>query len=118
MVLGWLTRLTIVLALVGVVGYDAIALGVAQLSTVDAANTAAAAAVDSYRQHPDVTAASAAAQTALPAGDEVVGGSFTVTPAGGVGLKVHKHVETLVVRYLPRVKMWAEVTVDGAATRP
>ncbi len=118
MVLGWLTRITLLLALVAVLGYDGIALGVAQMSVRDAANTAASAALDSYHQRGDDTSAYAAAEATLPADEQVVDGSLTLTSDGEVDLKVHKQVHTLVVKHLPHLKTWADVTVDGSATRP
>lgn len=118
MVIGWLTRVTVVLAVLGVLAYDGIAVAVAHVSTDDAANTAASAAVDSWRQRADLTSTYAAAQAALPAGDDLVGGSLSVAVDGSVTLRVHKDIDTLVLRHLPRSADLTEVTAAGSASRP
>jgi len=118
-VLGWLTRLAVVLAVVGVVGFDLISLGSSRFQAEDHAQSALRAASETYRGAKDLQAAyDAAAATALPHGDTVDPHTFTVSPDGRITLTLHRTAATLVVEKVAAVREWAQVTVTVTARPP
>lgn len=118
-VLGWLTRLTVVLAVLGVIGFDLVALGVGRLQAEDHAQAAARAAVRSFSQTQDVQSSyeAALAQVAEDAGPSAVvrPEGFTVAPDGAVTLTVEHTAATLLVEKIGPVRSWAtsRSTVTG-----
>jgi hypothetical protein len=117
-VIGWLTRVTIVLAVLGVLVFDGSALLVGRVSVADHADTAAQAAADSWRaQHSEPAALAAAEQSA--GNDEVVPDSLRIASDGATTLRLHRTVSTMVVRHLPqRLRQVASVTEPGDARPP
>jgi hypothetical protein len=116
-VMGWLTRLVVGLALVAVIGFDAVTVGMATVSTQDQANSAAVAARDAYAERHDVHAALLAAQSeARTANDAniVVPGSLVVARDGSVTLRLERPIHTMVARYLP-IDQFKTATSDGKA---
>src|SRR3954447_24409677 len=84
-VLGWLTRLTVVLGLIGVLAFDVISLTVTRLGVADDATAAAIAASRSYQETHSVDrayeAAMDSARSTNPA-DTIAAGSFNINPDG------------------------------------
>jgi Flp pilus assembly protein TadG len=116
-VVGWLTRVALVLTVLGVLLFDGSALLVGRVSTADAADAAAQAAADSWRTQHNYATALAAAQSA--AGDsDVVPNSLTVATDGATHLRVHHEVSTLVVRRLPHADRFVSVTAEGQGRPP
>src|SRR4051794_16893203 len=117
-VIGWLTRVTIVLALLGVLVFDSSALLVGRVSVADHADTAAQAAADSWHaQHSEAAALVAAEQSA--GSDKVVPDSLQIASDGATTLQLHRTVSTMVVRHLPqRLRQLASVTETGDARPP
>lgn len=116
-VLGWLTRLVVALAVVALLGFDAVQVGLANVQLQDQANDAATAARDAYAQHHDVTEALAAAQTSAHeanADDLVVKNSLSVQPDGAVSLQLTRPIHTAVAHYLP-VDGFKTVSAGGSA---
>lgn len=114
--MGWLMRLTVTLAVLGVLAFDGISLGVARLSAADDASVAARAASGVWSQTRDVQAAYDAAVTSAVQADpanSVPPSSFTAAPDGTVTLSVHRTARTLVVRHIGWVRDWAEVSRTG-----
>lgn len=110
-VLGWLTRLTAVVALFGLLAFDGIALVKTNFSTADHASTAARAAADAYRATRDPQAAYAAAQEAVPTGEVVDAKTFSIRPADGVvTLELKAEAVTLWMHYLGPLKRYTAVT--------
>ena len=66
-VLGWLTKLTVALAVVGLVGFDAVALGATRFQAEDHAQTAARVAVESWATDKNLQKAYDAALAAVAA---------------------------------------------------
>src|SRR4051812_18347249 len=64
-VLGWLTKLMVIMLLVGVVLFDFVAVGVSRMSAADDANTAAEAASSEWQHSHDVQLAYNAAVQAI-----------------------------------------------------
>lgn len=118
-VLGWLTRLTVVLAVLGVIGFDLVALGVGRLQAEDQAQAAARAAVRSWGETQDVQKAyeAALAQVAEDGGPSatVRPEGFTVAADGAVTLTVEHTAATLLVAKIGPARSWAtsRTTVTG-----
>jgi hypothetical protein len=116
-VVGWLTKVTVTLAILGVLLFDVSALLIGRVSVADHADTAAQAASDSWRQQHSYQAALLAAQVAADS-DDVVSDSLVISPDGSVRISLRRDVSTLVVRHIPRVKTFAVVTEIGNAHPP
>lgn len=114
MVVGWLTRVALTLAVVGVLLFDVSALLVARVSVADHADTAAQAAADSWHAQHSYPAALLAAQTSA-GDDEVVPNSLVISPAGAIRISLHRQVSTLVVAHLPHLDELDSVTGTGTA---
>jgi hypothetical protein len=116
-VVGWLTRVTVTLAVLGLFLFDVSALLVGRVAVADHADTAAQAAASSWRQQRNYPAALLAAQSAAGA-DEVVPNSLVITPDGGATVSLHRVVATLVVKHVPRLKKLESVTQSGTGRPP
>jgi len=116
-VLGWLTRLTVTLALLGLLAFDAISLGVGKMQAEDRAITAARAAVTAYQDGKDVQRAYDAAVATLedPAVDSIDPAGFTVTSDGVVTLTVRHTASTMLVEKVGPVRHWATSTGTTSA---
>lgn len=117
MVVGWLARIVVVLAVIAVIGYDVITTVQGQVTAKDQAGTAATAGYESYAAGHNVQAAYqaalAAAKAADPA-DTIKPGDFVVTQSGLVTLKLTRPVHTLVAHYLP-IPAAKSATASGSA---
>lgn len=110
-VLGWLTKLTVVLAVLGVLGFDAVALGVGRLQAEDRAQEAARAAVRTWKDTSDVQRAYEAALAEVDGvQDSIDPASFSVGPDGAVTLTVRHTSPTLVIEKVEPVRGWATST--------
>ena len=115
-VLGWLTKLTLTLAVLGLIGFDLVSLATARLAAEDHAQDAARAASSTYRDGRNLQAAyDAAAAEALQHGDTVEASTFTIAPDGAVTLTLHRTAATLLVEKIAPLRGWAdaEATVTG-----
>jgi hypothetical protein len=113
-ILGWLTRIVASIAIVAVLGFDALSIAVTHVSTKDDANTAAVAASAAWRSdHGDLTATLQAAQASVAGHNEtVVATSLYVDPDGTVHLKVQHVASTLLAKHVDAA--WANVVVEGS----
>jgi hypothetical protein len=109
-VLGWLTKLAATLAVVGVLGFDAVSLATAQFSAEDTAQQAARAAVETFGNTKDVQQAYDAAY-AVAAADGATVDAPTFAPAqdGSVTLTLRTTASTLLVEKVPPARGWADV---------
>lgn len=115
-VLGWLTRLVVVLAVLGVVGFDAVALGAGRLAAEDRAQGAARAAVRVLADSSNLQLAYEAALGEVdPVQDTIAPESFLPGTDGAVTLTVQHTSPTLVVEKVGPVRDWAttSATVTG-----
>jgi hypothetical protein len=104
-VVSWLTKIVVIAAIVGVVGFDAISVGVSRVGVVDDANAAVQAASLTWQSsHHNIVEAYQAAQQALPDGtdEQVDVKGFSISPDGTVQLTVHKTARTLLLRHIHR----------------
>lgn len=110
-VLGWLARLVASLALVGLVGFDAVSIGVTQFQAEDHGQTAVRAAVESYRADKDVQLSYDAALGAVAAdGDSIDVEGYAVGADGSVTLRLRRVAPTLLVERVPPLRDWTDVT--------
>lgn len=115
-VLGWLTRLVIVLSVLGVIGIDAIALASARVSAEDHAHTAARAAVQAVRDGKDLQRAyDAALGEVVGHGDTIDAPTFTAAPDGSVTLTLRRQASTVLVDRVGPLRGWTMIssTVTG-----
>jgi hypothetical protein len=111
MVLGWLARIAIVVAVVGVIGFDAIAIAQLHLRADDAASQAADQAATTWQATHDFTKTVRIAQTTAAEDDmTVTAKDVVVMPDGSVTVTVRGHVDTTVARYLPGAKNLVNAT--------
>jgi hypothetical protein len=116
-VLGWLTRVVVVLAIVAVLGFDGVEVGLSTVQLQDQANEAATAGRDAYAQHHDVAEALRAAADTAKQDDiqnVVVKGSFVVERDGSVSITLTRPIHTVVAHYLP-VTAFKTATSGGSA---
>jgi hypothetical protein len=110
-VLGWLTKVTVVLALAGLLLFDAITLGVGAMQVQDRAATAGRAAVQDYADRQDVQSAYDAAVLELAeygVTDTLDPEKFRIDPAdGSVTLTVERTSPTLVIEKIGPIRGWA-----------
>ena len=117
-VVGWLTRIVVVLAVVGVIAFDALSVAAGAVGTADDADTAALAARDTWEQTHDVQQAYNAAVESLSdkADDTVLANSFAIDDKGTVRLKVRRTVTTLVLHRIGPLRDLAVVVESGSAS--
>lgn len=114
-VVGWLTRITVVAAVVGLVAFDAISIGVSRLAVEDdGALAAREASTDLGRTHDVQAAYDAAVAAATEANplNEVPPRDFEVLPDGSVRLVVAREATTFVVHRIRWIADWADVSAQ------
>lgn len=113
-VLGWLTRLAVVLSLFGLLAFDGIAIAVARLTAADHATTAAVAAADSFHSTSSVQSAYDAALGSVVAdGDTIETASFQVSPDGAVRLTLHHAATTLLMDRIGYLRPYVDSRAEG-----
>ena len=115
-VLGWLTRLVLVIAVLGLIGFDGIALVKTNFAAADHAGSAAVAGAETYRQTKNVQQAYDAAVVAA-SGDTIDPKGFTVDPTTGkVHLTVTEDAVTLWLHKVGPLKKYIVVHASADAT--
>lgn len=110
-VLGWLTKVVATLAVLGLVGFDAVSLGAAQFQAEDRAQQAVRRATESYRASRDLQAAyNAALAETLGTGDTIAPAGFSASPDGAVTLTLRHESATLLVEKVPPLRKYTVVT--------
>lgn len=118
-ILGWLTKLTLVLSVLGLVAFDGISLVQARFQAADRAQQAAGAAARAYGSSPDVQKAYEAALLEVAAsGDTIAPTEFAIAPDGAVTVTVRRTAPTLVVEKVGPLRPYAEVASSATARRP
>jgi hypothetical protein len=118
-VLGWLTKLVGTLAVLGLIGFDAVSLAAAHFSAEDRAQTAARAASSAYTTPADLQKAYEAAHfSAAEQGDSIAPTDFTIGSDGRVTLTLQRTAPTLLLEKIAPLRHWAEVRTTVSATRP
>lgn len=112
-VLGWLTKLAVILGVLGIVGFDGISLVQARFQAADRATTAASAAADDFKTNHDLQKAYNAAFATLSGGDSIETNTFQVTTDGRVTLRLHHHATTLILQHISPLKHYADAVETG-----
>lgn len=115
-VMGWLTKVVVVLAVLGTISFDGFSLLHARFTVADTADDAAVAARDAYQGSKNVDLAFAAAQTtANEAGGSVPVKGMVIEPDGSVRVTVKQTAPTFMLRHVGKLKNTANVTGHGQA---
>ncbi len=118
MVLGWLTKLVVVVTVLGVLALDGFAWASARVGAEDSAEQAGRAAVSSWEQTKNLQSAyDAALAEVVDSGDTIDAKGFTAAPDGAVTLTLHREVSTLVLHRVPPLRHLTQLTAT-VATRP
>jgi len=117
-VLGWLTRIALILGVLGLVAFDGISLAQARFQASDRANTAASAAADDFKTNHDPQRAYNAALATVSDGDTIETTTFRVGTDGRVTLRLHHHATTLLVQHIGPLKHWADAVEPGEGQPP
>ncbi len=112
-VLGWLSKVVVVLGLLGLVGFDGISLMQSRFQAADRATTAAAAAADDYKTSHDVQHAYNAAFATLSGTDTIETSNFQVAQDGAVRLRLHHVANTLILRRIGPLKHFEDAVETG-----
>ena len=116
-VVGWLTRLVVLFAVLGVVAFDGFTLMVSNFGAADDAGVAASAAADSFKATNDVQAAYGAAVSAVAGkGDTIETKTFKIDQSGKVTLTVDRTPTTLWMHRISALKKWTLVHQSGDGT--
>lgn len=109
-VIGWLTKIVVVLGLAGLVLFDAISMGTTAVSLTDQGQHAAREASDVWQSTQSVQeaydAAVASAVDQNPA-NVVDPATFRIDPDNTVHLKVGRTATTIVLRHWDKTAAWA-----------
>jgi hypothetical protein len=118
-VMGWLVKIALVLTIVGIGGFDAVACASARLTTADDANTAASAAAADYQTSHNVQSALTAAQNTITNTSEtLVPTSLSIAPDGSATLTIKRKITTVVMYRIGPLKKYTDITVRGQAPPP
>jgi hypothetical protein len=116
-VIGWLTRIVVVMAIIGLVAFDAMAIAQGHVSASDEADEVAQDAHNTWSDTHDVDKAYATADGEVKArGDRIPKGGFTIEPKTGyVTVKVQHSVDTLLAKHFGFSRAWATMVGVGHA---
>ena len=109
-IVGWFAKIAVVLAIVGVLGFEATSIGVAHVQTADLAKSAARAGSREWQRSKDIQRAYDAAEAvALAEAGTVDPKSFKVDPDATVTLTVEKEASTLLLYRVGATKKWTKI---------
>ncbi len=118
-VLGWLTKLVVVIAAFGVAAFDGLSLGAAHVSASDDANQAAEVARTEWAVTHNVQAAYDAALSSITnASEEIPPESFSIDSDGTVHLMLHRTATTFVMQHIGPLEKYTTFSTTGEATPP
>jgi hypothetical protein len=108
-VLGWLTKIALGLAIVGLLLFEAVSVGLAHMGAQDDARGAASAASDVWQStHKAELAYQAALSYADEHGDVLSPDDFEALPDGTVSVRITKVATTLVLRHVKPLRSWTQ----------
>lgn len=111
-VLGWLTKLIVTLAIIGLIAFDGIAVVTATFTAADHANNDASVAAENYAATKNLqTACDTAGALALKDAERV--DNCRVLPNGHFTLTVHRTATTLWMHRFSFLRKYTKVTGDG-----
>lgn len=113
-VLGWLTKVVATLAVLGMIGFDAVSLGAGHFRAEDSAQTAARAAAEAFSNTKNLQQAyEAALDEVLDSGATIDPAGFTINPQGEVTLTLRHEAPTLLVAKIPPLRHYAVIDKTG-----
>jgi hypothetical protein len=114
-IVGWLTKVAVILTLVGVVGFDLISVATTKMSAADDATNAARIGSETYIDtRGDVQRAYAASlRYAEKHGATIEPSDFEVEADGTVHVRIVKTATTIVFYRNSTSKKWAHVVANG-----
>lgn len=115
MLLSWMVKLAVTFTVLGILGFDGIAVLATKMQTADAAASAARVASDVYAQQHSSQAAYDAAVAQSKSSDVLDPNEFAVARDGGVTLRVQRTAQTIVLHRWATSARWAEVSAEGTA---
>lgn len=114
----YIAKLAVVVAIIGVFGYDGVSIFATHVSTSSDANNAAISASQDWQMHHNVNLAYQAASQETAAADEKVltcSTCFSIAQDNTVTLKLQKTAKTLVFSRIGFLKRLTVVTESGTA---
>lgn len=116
-IVGWLTKVALVLTLVGITGFDLISVATTKVGATDDAMHAARAGADAWvSSRGDIQEAYAASlKYAEKHGGTIDPKDFAVDPDGTVHVKLVKTATTMLFYRNGTTKKWAHVEAEGRA---
>jgi hypothetical protein len=121
LVVGWLAKIAVIIAIFAVGGLDSVTAIQANVTARDQAGSAATAGEASYAANHDVQGAYQAALADAKASNSanvIKPADFTVTTKGVVTLKLTRPIHTLVAHYLPIASVRTAVGTGSAEPGP
>lgn len=116
LVSGWLVKLTIVLAVIGVAGFDVVSVIAGHIDAEDDAQSAATAASSAWSSTHNVQQAYAAAVASVTtSGEKVLTKDFSIDADGTVHLLVQRHIRTLVAGEVGPLRHFTQTVQHGDA---
>ena len=118
-VVGWLTRLIVVFAIVGVCLIDVVSVVQAHFGAQGDADLAATNASTAYAVRHNTADAYAAAVMVASGNEETIDKhAFRVDRAGNVTLKLTRTAQTVALEHLPPLRKFGVITTEGTAKAP
>lgn len=119
-VLGWLTRVVVLLTVIGVFGFDLIAVSAGRFTADDHANEAATIASQTWLQSHNVNSAYQAAKDSAESHGDQLAGAFQVAADGTVHLTLVHHITTMALNHIGPLRHFGEakVTVTVRSNTP
>jgi hypothetical protein len=113
--LGWFTKVALVLGLFGIVSFDAVSVGVAKMNAQDTAASAAAAGAEAWSESHNLQRAYRAASAyADEHGGTIDPKAFSIDSNGTVSVRMDKDATTLLLYRTKTTKKWAHVSATAA----
>ncbi|HVF21286.1 MAG TPA: hypothetical protein VNA14_13750 [Mycobacteriales bacterium] len=115
-ILGWFTKIAIILAVVGVFGFEATSIGVAHVQTQDLAKAAAREGSREWQKSKDVQRAYQVADAVAAAKNGSIDPlNFIVANDGSVTVTVEKEASSVLLFRLGATKKWTEIRETAEA---
>jgi hypothetical protein len=119
-VLSWLTKLTIGLAIAGALFFDTFSLMATNLGAQDQASGAAYTAAQTWRETKDLQATfNAAAATIEPGtGAEIDPATFRLDANGTAVVTVHRTAPSFLLKHIPPLRRFADASATAESLAP
>ncbi|HZG95986.1 MAG TPA: hypothetical protein VEZ46_14865 [Mycobacteriales bacterium] len=115
-VLGWLTKVIVVMTIIGLFVVEGLSIVSARISGQDVADGVALAGSEAYSSKKSAKTALRAAQAeAVSNGAEIVPGSFLVARDGRVTVTVRQTAKTVLLYRVEQTRKWAQIDSHGNA---